>query len=109
MSNNIFWSPQKLLSYNAFLNFVIGERGVGKSYAMKSYEITHFLKTHKQFVYLRRYKEELEKAIKNQNSGTYFNQVKNDEKFKDVELDNQNEIMYINKEIARFCPSTFNF
>ena len=31
MNNNIFIDFQNVLSYNALLNFIIGERGVGKT------------------------------------------------------------------------------
>ena len=35
MNKNIWYSYDKVLSYNAMLNFIIGERGVGKSYGIK--------------------------------------------------------------------------
>lgn len=63
MNNNFWWTPDKALSYNALLNFIIGERGVGKSYGMKAFEVSHFLKTGHQFAYIRRYKQELQKAL----------------------------------------------
>ena len=30
MDKNIFYNYDRVISYNAFLNFLIGERGVGK-------------------------------------------------------------------------------
>lgn len=53
----LFLSQQILKSNkeNIVLNLVNGERGVGKSYATKKYIVKHFLKTEKQFVYVRRY------------------------------------------------------
>ena len=59
MNKDIWFNPNKVLSYNAFLNFIVGERGVGKSYGFKKYLVKHFLKTGKQFVYVRRFKTEL--------------------------------------------------
>ena len=59
----IFTDVTRVLTYNAILNIVIGERGVGKSYSSKKYVIKHFLKTKKKFVYLRRYKTELKESV----------------------------------------------
>lgn len=61
MNNSMYWSPDKLLSYNYLFNYVIGERGNGKSFAAKKYGINKFLKTGKQFIYLRRYGSEIKK------------------------------------------------
>ena len=44
MNQNIFWNINKLISYNALLYFVIGERGVGKSYGAKEYVCKKFIK-----------------------------------------------------------------
>lgn len=59
-----------MLSYNRILNFIIGARGIGKSYAMKEHPIKRFLKYGEQMIYVRRYKAELKKI------GNYFNDVK---------------------------------
>ena len=53
MDDSIYYSYDKLLSYNALLNLVIGERGVGKTYGAKKYVIKRYKKHHKQFAYLR--------------------------------------------------------
>lgn len=58
----MYYSYDKLLSYGALLNFVIGERGVGKSFGMKKYCVNDYIKNGNQFIYLRRYKEELQLA-----------------------------------------------
>lgn len=54
----MYWSPDKLLSYNKLFNFVISNRGSGKSFACKRLVISRFLKTGEQFVYIRRYIKE---------------------------------------------------
>lgn len=61
MSRNIeFYDPQPLMSYNAHFNFVLDVRGRGKTFSLaKKKPIDDFLKTGEQFIYLRRYKEEL--------------------------------------------------
>lgn len=53
-----------LISRNAVYNFVVGARGVGKTYGAKRKAIRDFLKQGDQFVYLRRYNTEL-KSVKN--------------------------------------------
>lgn len=58
-----------MLSYDRILNFVIGARGIGKSYAMKKHPIKRFIKYGEQFIYVRRYKPELKKI------GNYFNDI----------------------------------
>lgn len=59
----MYYSYDKLFSYNFLLAFVIGERGVGKSFGAKKAVLSKFLKTGEQFVYLRRYKTELDTAL----------------------------------------------
>lgn len=53
----------KVLSYNAFLNIIIGERGVGKTYPSIKFTSKQFIKKGYEFVYVRRYKTELQKAM----------------------------------------------
>ena len=60
--DTMYYSPEKLISRNGLLNFVVGERGVGKSFSFKNYVVDRYLKTGEQFIYLRRYKEELQLA-----------------------------------------------
>lgn len=69
MDKSLYYNPNKMLSYNRVLNFVIGARGIGKSYAMKEYPIKRFLKYGEQMIYVRRYKGELKKL------GNYFSDV----------------------------------
>lgn len=56
----MYWSGHDILTRNAMYNFVIGGRGTGKTYDTKKTRIRHFLKTGKQFIYLRRYKTEFD-------------------------------------------------
>lgn len=60
MSNSIYYNYKKLLSYQATLNFIIGERGVGKTYGLLKYFTERYLKTGDQFIYLRRYQSEID-------------------------------------------------
>lgn len=72
---NIFYSYDKVLSYNAFLNILIGERGVGKTYGAKKYVINRFLKKNKQFVYIRRYETDLIESVGSTSDNKFFEQV----------------------------------
>ncbi len=77
MDNDMWFSYQRVLSFNALINILIGERGVGKTYGFKEYAIKHFQKTGKQFVYLRRYESDLKESVGNNVDMKFFEQVKN--------------------------------
>lgn len=63
MNNKIYYNFDKLFSYPFLIAFVIGERGVGKSFNAKVAVLKKFLKTGEQFIYLRRYKTELDTSL----------------------------------------------
>ena len=54
-----YYDFSKVLSYNATYNFLVGARGLGKTYGAKKLVIKKFLRGGEEFVYLRRYKTEL--------------------------------------------------
>lgn len=102
-NENIFYSLHKILSYNALLNFIIGERGVGKSYDSKKYVAKRFIKKHKQFVYLRRYKTELKQAMMKNGNPIFFEQIKNDKDLKGHKFSNKQDTMYIDDKLCGFA------
>lgn len=57
-----YYDNTELLSRNKLFNFVIGNRGGGKTYNAKRWCINDYLKRGKQFVWVRRYKQELKKV-----------------------------------------------
>lgn len=63
--NLSYYEYHKILSYNALLNILIGERGVGKTYGATKFVIKQFLNKNEEFAYIRRYKPELQKAVPN--------------------------------------------
>jgi hypothetical protein len=65
-----WYDKGQLLSYKAFFNMLIGNRGGGKTYCFKTWAIDDFLKTGKQFVWLRRYGTEIDEMRK-----TYFDDI----------------------------------
>ena len=91
---SIFYDFHKLLSHNALFNFIIGNRGAGKTYGFKKWAIKTFLKTGAQFIYLRRYKTEFD-DFKN-----FFNDIAHE--FPDVEFTVKGKLLYINGELAGY-------
>ena len=66
MDTSIYYDISDTLTHNALYNFIIGERGCGKTYSSKKFAIRRFLKTGEQFIYLRRYKSELSESVGNE-------------------------------------------
>lgn len=58
----IWYSPDKILGYNKLFNYIVGEKGVGKTYSISKLVISQFIKNRSQFVWLRRYDSELKTA-----------------------------------------------
>lgn len=69
MDKTIFWDIRRPLSYNCMFNFIVGNRGGGKTYGCKKYVINNFINKHEQFIYVRRFKEEFKDI------GTFYNDL----------------------------------
>jgi len=65
-----YYNFDKIYSYNATFNFLVGSRGLGKTYGSKFKVLKKAVKTFEakqpieQFIYMRRYKEELATSAK---------------------------------------------
>lgn len=59
-----FYDSQKLLNYNALMNFVLGARSVGKTHHFKLKGLKKFIKNKEQFIYVRRTQTELDELDK---------------------------------------------
>lgn len=92
MDSSKFYSNKKVLSYNRNFMFVLGNRSAGKSFCWKCYCVDQFLKQHKQFIYMRRYDNELD------NVKTLFDDIQF--KYPNVKFDVKGKEFYINDEIA---------
>ena len=103
MNENIYYDINKMLSYNALLSFVIGERGVGKSYGAKKYVAKRFIKKGKQFAYVRRYKTELKEALIKKGEHIFWKQIQKDKEVNNYKFDNDKELLYINEKIAGYA------
>lgn len=55
-----WYNYDKVLSYNAVINFIVGVRGNGKTYGAKKYALRRWVKHREQFVLLRRFGTELD-------------------------------------------------
>lgn len=54
-----FYNYNRLCSYNGVFNFVLGGRGIGKTYGAQKRAINRALKHGEEFIYIRRYQDEL--------------------------------------------------
>lgn len=73
-----YYDPSKAKSFNKLLNFILGGRGIGKSFGYKEDAIKKFIKKKEQFLYIRRTEPELSKI------NTFFDDIRY--KFKNNEL-----------------------
>jgi hypothetical protein len=68
----MYYDYNNILSRNSMINFILTNRGGGKTYGFKKKAINNFLKKGEEFVYIRRYKTEFKKII------TFFNDIAGD-------------------------------
>ena len=73
---SIYYDYNKIMSYNAFINFLHGERGVGKTYGISKFVVKQFIKNGDEFAYIRRFKTELKEAVPN-----FFDPLINNKEF----------------------------
>lgn len=97
-----FINFSKIFSYGSALNVIIGARGCGKSYGAKKYVIEQFLKKHSQFLYLRRYDNEIKEIFeRTKGQKDFFDDIKNE--FKEHNLKAQDRKFICNGEIFGFA------
>lgn len=90
----MYYDPNKTLSRQRLFNFVIGARGCGKTYGAKKTVIRNFIRSKKQFVYLRRYDTEMPAA----EMLNFFDDISME--FPDHEFRSHNGLFRIDGEIA---------
>ena len=96
---NIHYSFNKVLSYsNAMLYFIIGERGVGKTYGATKFVANKFIKKQKEFVYLRRYKTELKTSVPK-----FWDAVRNNGEFPNNKLNVKGNTFLIDDKICGYA------
>ena len=96
--DSFYYTLQRVLSFNALINFIIGERGVGKSFSSKKHVINRFIKKGEEFVYLRRYKTELKSSVPK-----FFDDIIDKKVFPEASFKVKNNNFYINDKIAGYA------
>lgn len=91
-----YYSPQRVLSCNRIFNFVLGGRGIGKSFGWKNYVVEQFLKKKKQFIYSRRYQIDIDKT-----APYYFDDIAL--KYNNHVFQYKGGVFYIDGEIAGYA------
>lgn len=93
----MWYDINETLSHNCLLNFVVGQRGVGKTYACKRKVIKNFLKRNEQFIYLRRYETE----IKAGQLDKFFSDI--EQEFPNTEFNVRNSEFYIDGHVGGYA------
>ena len=88
--SNIYWSKNRILSYNKLWYFVAAARGIGKTYACKDWTINDYIKNGKKACWGMRYLREVDRIVMR---SKFFDDIKN--KYKDYEFKIENYIGYI--------------
>lgn len=104
MSNvdkNIWYDKSRLLSYNSILNFLIGQRGGGKTYGFKTWSVDDFLKNGNQFLWLRRFKTELDGTSSEMSVvSRWMDDIQH--LYPDIKVKLKNNVLYLNGQIAGY-------
>ena len=105
MDKSIFYNPDRIISYNALLNIVIGERGVGKTYGFKKFIVNRFLNKHKQFAYIRRYDTDLEASVGNTNDNKFFEQIRSEFPNSEFKISKSKKVrkLYIDNKLCGYA------
>lgn len=93
----MYYDLSKILSYNAFLNFIIAERGVGKTFSASEFVTKKFIKKSDEFAYIRRYKSELKKSVPD-----FFTALIKEDKFKGHNLETKGDKFFIDDKVAGY-------
>lgn len=91
---SIYYDIAGLLSQRCVFNFVIGNRGGGKTYGGKKLVINRFKRSGHQFVWVRRYKTEVDTL------SDFWADIRN--AFPEDELTQKGQELYINGDLAGY-------
>lgn len=67
-----YYSYDRVLSYGAAINMIMGARGLGKTYGAKKFALKNAVNKHEKFIYLRRYNTELKQI------STFFDDIQHE-------------------------------
>lgn len=94
----MFFDIHKILSYNALLNILIGERGCGKTFACSEFCVNQFLKKAHEFVYIRRFKSDLKEAVPK-----FYEGLIKEGRFKEHELTTKGNKFFIDGKLCGYA------
>lgn len=102
---NFWWDIKRTISYNCLYNFIIGNRGAGKTYGSLKYCIEKYLSEREhgrtwQFLYVRRYSTELQKLTMSR-GGRLFQAVKKE--FPEHDLKAESNVLYCDGEVMGYA------
>lgn len=93
----MWYDINRPLTYNEPFNMILGGRGIGKSYAWKKKAIKDFLKSGKQFGYIRRYDSELKEVQE-----TFFNDIIFNAEFPETIIKFERGVWLVNGKLAGY-------
>lgn len=93
----MYYDLSKALSYGAFMNILLGERGVGKTYSVSKFVTKQFINKGYEFAYVRRYKTELSKAVPK-----FFKPLIINNEFKGHKLESKGNTFLIDDKVAGY-------
>ena len=97
----MWYDGKKVLQKGALFNFIVGGRGIGKSFFWKRHCLQRFIDCGQQFIYLRRYKEEL----KGDKMKRLFNDLQAAGYFTDNEIEVKGKEIYLDKKVCGYIQS----
>lgn len=100
ISSNLYYDYSRILTYNAFLNILIGERGVGKTYGASKLVVKKAIQKGEQFAYIRRYKTELKKSVPK-----FFEALNENNEFPNHSLYTKGNTFYLDDEPIGYAMS----
>jgi len=90
----MWYNVNETLSYNALWNFILGNRGGGKTFALKELGVRKYKKTKRHFIYMRRTDADLEKCL-----DTFYKDIQ-EKKFPNDRFEIKGRELYMNDELV---------
>ena len=100
----LWYDVRKTLTNNCLFNFILGNRGGGKTFSCKKFVVEKFLKTGEQFYYLRRYKSEI-KGAKMRN---FFSDLQSEGFFTDKKFETKGDTFLCDGKIIGYYGALSN-
>lgn len=106
-NDSLWWNPKRTRSYGCLFNYIIGNRGGGKTFNALHDCIERYIRTKdtdrpSQFLYVRRMKAELKK-ITTQQGGELFNDLIKHKKFSEHELKAESDVLTCDGDVMGYA------